>query len=180
MLEQFKYLISDLRRWKACSVKDLFYFAFEPGVLATVFYRISRALFLIDIPVVRIFLRLIGFFLYKISEIFLGVALCSATDIGPGLYIGHTGAIRFHPGVKAGKNLNIGSCVTIGVKGEGHDAGVPVIGDNVYIHTGAVVLGGIKIGDNVKIGANAVVIKDLPDNVTAVGVPARIVKCTKT
>ena len=51
-----------------------------------------------------------------------------------------------------------------------------MIGDNVYIGVGAKVLGNIRIGNNVKIGANAVVIKDVPDNATVVGVPARVVK----
>lgn len=49
----------------------------------------------------------------------------------------------------------------------------PRIGNDVYIGTGAVVIGDIEVGDNVIIGANAVVIKDVPANVTAVGVPAR-------
>jgi len=96
-------------------------------------------------------------------------------EIGGGLYIGNTGIIRFHPGVKAEKNLSIGQLVTIGTRGVGY-TGVPVIGDNVYIGVGAKVLGNIRIGNNVKIGANAVVIKDVPDNATVVGVPARVVK----
>lgn len=53
--------------------------------------------------------------------------------------------------------------------------GVPVIGDNVRIGSGAKVLGGIRIGNYAQIGANAVVIKDVPDNATAVGVPAKII-----
>ncbi len=67
----------------------------------------------------------------------------------------------------------IGSNVTIGGKGRG-STGVPIIGNYVYISTGAKILGKIKVGNNVTIGANAVVINDLPDNVIAVGVPARI------
>ena len=51
-----------------------------------------------------------------------------------------------------------------------------VIGDNVFIGKGAVILGGCRIGNNVKIGANAVVTSDLPDNCTAVGVPAKVVR----
>ena len=73
------------------------------------------------------------------------------------------------------KNLNIGTGVVIGEKGVGY-GGVPVIGDNVYVGVGAKVLGNIKVGHNVKIGANAVVLNDLPDNVTAVGIPAKIVQ----
>ncbi|CDB32618.1 serine acetyltransferase [Clostridium sp. CAG:575] len=50
----------------------------------------------------------------------------------------------------------------------------PDLGNNVIVGSGAKVLGPIKIGDNVKIGANAVVLKDIPDNVTVVGIPAEI------
>ena len=51
-----------------------------------------------------------------------------------------------------------------------------IIGDNVMIGAGAKIIGDVKIGNNVKIGANAVVVKDIPDNCTAVGVPAKIIK----
>lgn len=54
--------------------------------------------------------------------------------------------------------------------------GRPEIGDNVYIGTGAVVLGGVKIGNNVKIGANAIVIDDVPDNAVVVSPKAKVVK----
>ena len=54
----------------------------------------------------------------------------------------------------------------------------PKVGKNCVIGSGACLLGNIVIGDNVKIGANAVVLKDIPDNCTAVGVPARII-CNK-
>ncbi len=175
MFQQIKYLGEDLKRWKVRSLSDLFYFMFELGVWATIFYRLGRGLYLIKVPILKIFLRLIAFFLYKFSEIFLGVAISASTDIGPGLYIGHTGDIRLHPDVKAGCNFNIGSGVTIGERGDGY-SGSPAIGDNVYIHTGAKVIGAIRLGNNVKIGANAVVIKDVPDNSTAVGVPAKVVK----
>ena len=80
--------------------------------------------------------------------------------------------IIINPEVVIGDNVKINQHVTIGGSGE---KGCPVIGDNVYIGSGAKVLGGIRIGNNVKIGANAVVISDVPDNSTAVGVPARII-----
>lgn len=52
----------------------------------------------------------------------------------------------------------------------------PKVGKNCIIGTGACLLGNIKIGDNVKIGANSVVLNDVPDNCTVVGIPARIIK----
>ena len=61
----------------------------------------------------------------------------------------------------------------------GHDGGgkkgVPIIGDNVYFGAGSKAFGPVKIGSNVKIGANAVVVKDIPDNSTAVGIPAKVI-----
>ena len=174
MIEQFKFLVQDLRRWKINSIENCFYTIFEQGVWAAILYRLNRALYLINIPIIKIFIRIFCFFIFKFSESFLGVALRPGTEIGPGLYIVHTGVIRIHPEVKIGKNLVIGNSVTIGVRGDGY-SGAPVIGDNVFIYTGAKVLGEIKIGNNVKIGANAVVLTDIPDNTTAVGVPAKIV-----
>ena len=73
-----------------------------------------------------------------------------------------------------GKNTLIYQNVTLGRIGlDNQDA--PVIGDNCVIGAGACILGKIHIGDNVKIGANAVVTKDIPDNCTAVGVPAKVI-----
>ena len=53
---------------------------------------------------------------------------------------------------------------------------MPIIGDNVRIHKGAIVFGGITIGDNVEIGANAVVNKPVPDNAIVAGIPAKILR----
>lgn len=77
----------------------------------------------------------------------------------------------FHEKTVIGKNCKIFQNVTIGGLPSG---GVPVIGDNVLIGAGAVILGNVNIGSHVKIGANAVVLSDVPDGCTAVGVPARI------
>jgi len=62
----------------------------------------------------------------------------------------------------------------LGTKGMGAQ-GVPALGNNVYVGVGAKILGNVRIGNNVKIGANAVVVHDVPDEVTVVGVPAQII-----
>ncbi len=175
MFNQLHYLISDLKRWPWKSLNEIFYNIFEFGIWAVIFYRLGRFLYLINIPIIKIFFRLLSFFIYKFTELFLGVVLRPGTDIGPGLYIGHTGNIRISSDVKAGKNLSIGTGVFIAMKGLG-TKGVPVLGDNIYIGVGAKILGPIKIGNNVRVGANAVVVKDVPDNATVVGVPARIIE----
>ena len=173
--EQIVFLIADFKRWKPQSPKEYFYYIFEFGIWATILYRISRMLFLLDIPLLKIIFRLASFFIFKINELLFKVYIPASVDIGPGLYIGHISSIFFYHTVKAGKNLSIGQGVTIGTRGVGYK-GAPFIGDNVYIGTGAKILGNIKIGNYVKIGANAVVIHKICDHCTAIGVPAKIIK----
>ena len=91
-----------------------------------------------------------------------------------GLKIWHYGSIIVHPEARIGKNCQIHGNCCIGSKG-GDDAGVPVIGDYVDIGQGAQIIGGVTIANGVKIGAGAIVTKSvLEENVTVVGVPARI------
>jgi serine O-acetyltransferase len=109
--------------------------------------------------------------LFRFVSIFLGFTIPKNT-CGPGLAINHWGTIVISPEARIGRNARINVCVNIGLK----DGLAPTIGDDVYIGPGAKLFGGIHIGNNVKIGANAVVNKSFPDNVTVVGVPARITR----
>ncbi len=119
--------------------------------------------------------KVICFLFFKIIEIFTGISIPFSVQIGEGFYIGHFGGIIINGCVVIGRNCSIAPGVVIGTKGAGR-TGVPIIGDNVFIGSGAKVLGNIKIGNNVKIGANAVVITDAPDNTVWVGVPAKIIE----
>ncbi|MDR2928118.1 MAG: serine acetyltransferase [Cytophagaceae bacterium] len=89
---------------------------------------------------------------------------------GPGLCIVHYGTITVNAKAKVGENCRIHPSTSIGDYN-----GVPRIGNNVYIGPGAKLFGNITIGNNVAIGANSVVNKDIPDNVTIGGVPAKII-----
>ena len=103
-------------------------------------------------------------------------------EIHPGAKIGKRLVIDHGMGIVIGETAEIGDdCliyhgVTLG--GTGKDAGKrhPTIGNNVLISTGAKVLGPIKVGDNSRVAANAVVLKEIPENSTAVGIPARVVR----
>ena len=86
-----------------------------------------------------------------------------------GVNIGHGIGIVIHQNSRIGKGTMIYQNVTIG-SGNG-----PIIGENCILGCGCCVLGDIVIGNNVKIGANAVVLKNVPDNCTVVGIPAKIV-----
>ena len=91
---------------------------------------------------------------------------------GPGLSIAHYGLLVVHGNARIGKNCRIHEGVTIGATG-GTDL-APTIGDNVFIGTGAKIIGAVNIADGVAIGANAAVVKDINEsNTTWGGVPAR-------
>ena len=93
-------------------------------------------------------------------------------EIGPGLFIQH-GFSTIISAKSIGKDCWINQQVTIGYS---NVMDCPVIGDNVTINAGAKVIGKVSIGNNSKVGANAVVVKDVPENCTVVGVPAYIVR----
>ena len=103
-------------------------------------------------------------------------------EIHPGAVIGRRLVIDHGMGIVIGETAEIGDdCliyhgVTLG--GTGKDVGKrhPTIGNNVLIGTGAKVLGPIKVGDNSRIAANSVVLKEIPEDSTAVGIPARVVR----
>lgn len=124
--------------------------------------------------------RIKGFlsFYYERKKNKLGTRL--GVEIGPncfesGLNIYHIGSVIVNPGVKAGKNCSLHGANCIG--NNGLTEACPVLGNNVDIGYGAVVIGDIKIADNIKIGANAVVNRSfLEPGCTIVGVPAKVVK----
>ena len=101
-----------------------------------------------------------------------GMDIVISAPIGGGLYIAHTVGMVIAPR-RIGTNCSIIASATIGMRNEWS---FPEIGDNVFIGAGARVLGGITLGNNAVVGANAVVIDDVPDGATVVGIPAKVVK----
>jgi len=135
---------------------------------AVTFYRVGRWFKVNKIPVIP---RLVEILIYVLFKSIIPLS----AEIGQGTYCSHRGiAVVLHRRCKIGKNCIIGTCVTLG--GRHDDApGGPEIGDNVYIGTGAKILGPIKVGNNAKIGANAVVLQSVSEGATAVGIPARTI-----
>lgn len=132
------------------------------------FYKIERTLYLYKIPFLPRLIKLLIFLIYNSS-------IPYECTIGRGSRFSYGGiSVVIHKRAKIGENCKIGTCVTVGGR-SGLDE-VPIIGDNVYIASGAKVLGNIKIGNNVVIGANAVVIQDVPDKLVVAGIPAKVIK----
>lgn len=116
----------------------------------------------------------------KLMSYFTGLQISHVAEIGKGFYIGHFGPIRVSSESSLGCNVNVSSGVVIGHGNRGKNKGVPHIGNNVYIASGAKLFGNVTIGDNTCIGANAVVTHDVPDNACVAGVPARIISMKGT
>jgi serine O-acetyltransferase len=140
---------------------------FAPGMQAVIVFRFGH--WALRRPkLLRLVLDPIYAVLDFLIHVMWGIELHRRAQIGPGLYIGHSGGIIVSPLAIIGSNCNLSQSVTIGVSGEGEKFGAPVIGNNVYIAPGARLFGKITIGDNVKIGANAVVHQSIPDNAVVV------------
>lgn len=92
-------------------------------------------------------------------------------DVGYGLYMGHCMCMVIAEGTRIGNNCNLSQFLNIG-SNEGKRA---VIGDNVYIGPHVCLVEDVHIAENVTIGAGAVVTKDVPQNATVVGVPAKVI-----
>ena len=136
----------------------------------TVLWRIAHLLYYRG-GVMRGIARVFEFLNYWICA----NAISAQADIGANTKFWHRGlGCTVHYKAKIGKNCRILPNVMIGSKFANGvpDALVPVIGDNVFIGTGAVVIGNIRIGNNVIIAANSVVTKDVPDDCYAIGSPA--------
>ncbi len=144
-------------------------FLLYPGVHAIVFHRVSHWLW-------RHHLRFLARLNSQIAR------HCTGIEIHPGAQIGRRLVIDHGMGIVIGETAEIGDdCliyhgVTLGGTGKDHGKRHPTIGNNVLISTGAKVLGPFKVGDGSRIAANAVVLNEIPENATAVGVPARVVR----
>ena len=137
-----------------------------PGFHAILFHRIAHFLYCKK-------LYFIARFISQFSRHITGIEIHPGAKIGRKLFIDHGIGIVIGETAIIGNNCTIYHNVTLGGTGKDKKRRHPKIGNNVMIGTGAKVLGPIKIGNNVKIGAGSVVLKDVPDNVTVVGVPRK-------
>lgn len=104
-----------------------------------------------------------------------GFDIAHTTKIGAGLYLGHFGGVVIHPEAVIGGNVNIGQGVTIGQTNRGTRAGVPTIGERVWIGAHAIVVGAISVGDDALIGPGAYVNFDVPPRAVVLGNPGKVV-----
>lgn len=139
------------------------------GLHAVIAYRISHKLYK-----KKMFLpaRIVS----QSARFLTGIEIHPGATIGKGLFIDHGSGVVIGETAEIGDNCTLYQGVTLG--GTGKDVGKrhPTLGNNVMVGSGAKILGPFKIGDNSKVAANAVVLKEIPPNCTAVGIPAKVVK----
>lgn len=105
-----------------------------------------------------------------------GIEIHPGATIGKGLFIDHGMGVVIGETCEIGDNVTIYHGVTLGGTGKDHGKRHPTIGNNVMISTGAKVLGPFKVGDNSRIAANAVVLQEIPEDSTVVGIPGKVVR----
>ena len=107
----------------------------------------------------------------KILSWFCGCIIGRGAEFGPRFVLIHSNGVVVNGGVVAGSDVKIEHQVTIGAERRAF----PTLGSRIFIGAGAKIVGAVSVGDDVTIGANAVVVKDVPSDCTAVGVPARCI-----
>ena len=120
--------------------------------------------------------RSLAHILSQISRFFTGIEIHPSAKIGRGLLIDHGSGVVIGETAEIGDDCTFFHGVTLGGRGNETGKRHPTLRNGVFVGAGAKILGSIEIGDNAKIGANAVVLRDVPANATAVGVPARVIE----
>ena len=144
-------------------------FLLYPGVHATLYHRLAHWCF-------RHKLKFLARCISQWSRFWTGIEIHPGAKIGRRLVIDHGMGIVIGETAQIGDDCLLYHGVTLGGTGKDQGKRHPTIGNNVLVSTGAKVLGPFKVGDNARIAANAVVLSEVPDNATAVGIPAQIVR----
>ncbi len=112
----------------------------------------------------------------QVSRFFTGIEIHPGARIGRRLFIDHGMGVVIGETCEIGDNVTIFQGVTLGGTGKEKGKRHPTVKNNALIATGAKVLGSITIGENAKVGGGSVVLRDVPDHSTVVGVPGKVVK----
>ena len=147
-----------------------------PGVKAIFFYKIANFFAIAKFDLVA---RIISQF----SRFLTGIEIHPKAKIGKNLFIDHGMGVVIGETSEIGNNVTIYHAVTLGgispsidSERQRHEKRHPTIGDDVVIGSGAQIIGPVKVGNGARIAANAVVVKDVPESATMVGIPAKAVK----
>jgi serine O-acetyltransferase len=147
-----------------------------PGVKAVFFHKISNFFYLAGFDIIA---RIIS----QTVRFFTGIEIHPGAKIGKNLFIDHGMGVVIGETSEIGNDVTIYHAVTLGgispsidAERQRHEKRHPTIGDGVVIGSGAQILGPIKVGNNSRVAANAVVVNDVKENTTVIGIPAKEIK----
>ena len=140
-----------------------------PGLHAILWHRLAHRLYMAGLPLLP---RVISQF----SRTWTGIEIHPGAKIGRRFFIDHGMGVVIGETAEVGDDCLIYQGVTLGGTGNERGKRHPTLGDCVVVGAGAKVLGSIRIGNNVKIGAGSVVVHNVPDHSTVVGIPGRVVR----
>jgi len=168
MFKMLKYEINNILEKDPAAKSSLEVILLYPSIHAIILYRIAHVLYNHKI-------YFISRALSQLARFFTGIEIHPGAKIGRGLFIDHGMGVVIGETTEIGDNVTLYQGVTLG--GTGKDTGKrhPTLESDVVVGAGAKILGPIRIGNGSKVGANAVVLKDLLANATAVGIPARMI-----
>jgi serine O-acetyltransferase len=138
------------------------------GLHALWFYRLNHWLW-------NHGMRLLSRWLSQVARLLSGIEIHPAAQIGRRLFIDHGMGVVIGETSMIGDDVTLYQGVTLGGTGKEKGKRHPTIGNGVVIGAGARVLGNIRVGDNCRVGAGSVVLRDVPDNSTIVGVPGHVI-----
>ena len=162
-------LLSAYQRRDPAARSKLEVFLLYPGVHAVIYHRVAHWLYCHH-------LQFLARCVSQWSRFWTGIEIHPGAKIGRNLVIDHGMGIVIGETAEIGDDCLLYHGVTLGGTGKDQGKRHPTIGNNVMISSGAKVLGPFKVGDNARIAANAVVLREVPESATAVGIPAQIVK----
>jgi serine O-acetyltransferase len=139
-----------------------------PGFHAITLHRITHQVYRLGLPILPKVMSMLNRFL-------TGIEIHQAAKIGPGFFIDHGMGVVIGETAIVGEDCMLFHGVTLGGTGKATGKRHPTLLKGVVVGAGAKILGNITIGNNCYVGANSVVLKDVPDNSTVVGIPGRIV-----
>ena len=139
-----------------------------PGLHALILHRIAHKLYKWGIPVIPRFIS-------QISRFLTGIEIHPGAEVGRRFFIDHGMGVVIGETTVVGNDVLLYQGVTLGGTGKEHGKRHPTLGNNIVVGSGAKILGNITIGDNARIGAGSVVVNDVPENSTVVGIPGRII-----
>lgn len=169
MFSKYRYEIDFIKQRDPAARSDIEIFLLYKGFRALRYYRRAHKLYNKG----KFFrARMIS----ERAKFKTGIEIHPGAKIGKGFFIDHGSGVVIGETTEIGDNCVIYQGVTLGGTGKETGKRHPTIGNNVLVGSGAKVLGPFKVGDNSRVAANSVVLREIPENSTAVGSPARVVR----